>query len=342
MKTSATNRKLRLLLTGIQSGSLIPRPEFQRRLVWATKHKLAFLKTVLEGYPFPEIYVAAGEVDSATGEGKELLVDGQQRISTLYQYFKGSPDLVLNKEMKSYSELSEPDKISFLEYEVVIRDLGNLPISEILEVFRRINSTNYALNAMEIHNARFDGEFKEFGDDLAAHPFFERSRFFSSQEIRRMNDTKFCLVLAATMLAGYFNRDDDIEKYLEKYNAEFEQRDELKRDFNSVAEFIQNCNYELNSRVWKKADLFSLFVELHRALHKRKLDLKPSIVAKRINEFMKSVDSLSDPNDTSTVTGIYYKAALQATNDRGNRVKRGEILQSILDPSYKPELRVEK
>ena len=54
MKTSATNRKIRILLTAIRDGSLVPQPEFQRRLVWSNKHKRAFLKTVLEGLPFPE------------------------------------------------------------------------------------------------------------------------------------------------------------------------------------------------------------------------------------------------------------------------------------------------
>lgn len=342
MKTSATNRKLRLLLTGIQKETLVPRPEFQRRLVWANKHKLAFLKTVLEGFPFPEIYVAAGEVDSETGEGKEMLVDGQQRISTLYQYFKASADLSLGKDIKPYKELSEIEKIAFLEYEVVIRDLGKLPISEILEVFRRINSTNYALNAMEVHNARFDGEFKEFGDTLAAHSFFDANRFFTAQEIRRMNDTKFCLTLAASMMSGYFNRDDELEKYLESYNAEFDQRAELNTQFNIVADFIQRCDFGPKSRVWKKADLFTLFVELHRALFKRKITIQPTDVSERIKAFLHTVDSVTDPNDGSSFPNIYYKAALQASNDRGNRVKRGEILQFVIDPDYKPELKIEQ
>ncbi len=37
----------------------------------------AFIDTVLLNFPFPEVYVAAGEVDVQTGEGKDLLVDGQ-------------------------------------------------------------------------------------------------------------------------------------------------------------------------------------------------------------------------------------------------------------------------
>ena len=93
MDTSASNRRLRVLLTGIRTGELIPRPDFQRRLVWTNKDKCLFIQTVLEGLPFPEIYIAAGKVDAKTGEGSEVLVDGQQRITTLHQYFTDSPDL---------------------------------------------------------------------------------------------------------------------------------------------------------------------------------------------------------------------------------------------------------
>jgi uncharacterized protein with ParB-like and HNH nuclease domain len=61
--------------------------------VWTNKDKVRFLETVLNEYPFPEIYIAAGDVDLETGKGTELLVDGQQRITTLYQYFNGSDEL---------------------------------------------------------------------------------------------------------------------------------------------------------------------------------------------------------------------------------------------------------
>lgn len=243
--------------------------------MWSNKHKLAFLRTVLEGYPFPEIYIAAGEVNSETGEGTEMLVDGQQIISTLYQYVKLSDDLKLAEGISPYRELTEERKIAFLEYEVVIRDLGNLPMPDILEVFKRINSTNYALNAMEVHNARFDGAFKQFGETLAEHPFFEQVNFFRTTEVRRMGDLRFCLTLIITLISGYFNRDDLLEKYLETYNEEFEQKDIVEKEFNAVADFILRCNFDPKSRAWKKADLFSLLVEVHRALFKRKVNLLP-------------------------------------------------------------------
>lgn len=87
-----------------------------------------------------------------------MLVDGQQRISTLYQYFTGSTDFRVG-DIPAYSSLQQEAKLAVLEYEVVVRDLGKKTIDEIKEVFTRINSTKYSLNEMKIHNARFDGAF---------------------------------------------------------------------------------------------------------------------------------------------------------------------------------------
>jgi hypothetical protein len=221
MKTTATNKRLRELLTAIGDGSLVPRPEFQRRLVWAMRHKNAFISTVLEGYPFPEIYMAAGEVDLSTGRGTLMLVDGQQRLTTLYDYFHGSAELRLSNEVVAYETLNDQAKLDFLEYEVVVRDLGKMPIEEIKEVFRRINSTSYSLNAMEIDNARYDGEFKRLAEDLSQLDFFDEHKLFSANEIRRMMDVRFVLSLMVTMLSTYFNRDEEISNYQELCTKNF-------------------------------------------------------------------------------------------------------------------------
>ena len=59
-----------------------------------------------------------------------------------------------------------------------------MDLQTIKDVFVRINSTNYALNAMEVHNARFDGEFKQFGEKVADTKFFEKHGVFSASEIQ--------------------------------------------------------------------------------------------------------------------------------------------------------------
>jgi hypothetical protein len=233
-------------------------------------------------YPFPEIYVAAGDVNSETGEATEMLVDGQQRISTLLQYFGGSDELKLGDDLKPYAELPQEKKLQFLEYDVVVRDLGNLSIEKIKEVFQRINSTDYALNPMEIHNARYEGAFKKFGEGLAEHDFFERHRIFSSSDVKRMQDLRLVLIIVITLMSTYFNRDDELESYLEKFNDEFDAGDEIKAQLYSLFDFIESAEFNPKSRVWKKADLFTLIIELNRALYREHLELDPKEVGNRL------------------------------------------------------------
>lgn len=330
MKTTATNRKLRQLLTGIKNGTLLPRPEFQRRLVWANKHKVSFLQTVIEQYPFPEIYLASGHVNPDTGDGTEMLVDGQQRITTLYQYFIGSSGLKLSKGIRPYVDLSHDEKIAFLEYEVVVRDLGKMSIDEIKEIFKRINSTNYALNAMEISNARFEGELKSFAERMAQNVFFEKHSIFSGAELRRMLDLRFVLNLIVTLMSSYFNRDDSLEEYLGKYNDEFEEASEIESRLNAALGFVDACDFSPTARVWKKSDLFTLIVEVDRAQFRHKKILDPALVRQNMEEFYAKVESVATLKTAEKFVVQYYRASLQATNDRASRVRRGAVIQLIL------------
>ncbi|WP_421670228.1 GmrSD restriction endonuclease domain-containing protein [Rahnella sp. EDr1-12] len=332
MNTSASNRRLRVLLTAIGSGALIPQPDFQRRLVWTNKDKVEFIRTVISGYPFPEIYIAAGRVDPKTGEGAEVLVDGQQRVTTLYQYFKGDPDLRLPADIENYENLPENKQIEFLEYSVVVRDLGAMSIEVIKDIFKKINSTSYGLNAMEIDNARYDGEFKKFSEKLSEHKFFYDYRIFTSSDIKRMNDVRYCLGLVTTIMSTYFNRDKEIEVYLEKYNEEFDAKDLLNTNVTMVLSFIDSMNFTASSRAMKKADFYTLFVEVHRLMIYEGVDLDNSKCRNSLDAFYEKVEEVSSNTykGTEDEPQVYYKAALQASNDRSNRISRGRIIHSVL------------
>jgi uncharacterized protein with ParB-like and HNH nuclease domain len=330
MRTSATNRRLRVLLTAISKKTLVPQPEFQRRLVWSNKDKVAFIRTVLEGFPFPEIYIAAGKVDPKTGEGCELLVDGQQRITTLYQYFKGSEDLKLPNELIEYSKLEEDRQLNFLEYEVVVRDLGSKPIDEVKEIFQRINSTSYGLNAMEIHNSRYDGEFKKFAEKMSEMEFFSTHRIFTTTDIKRMNDVRYCLGMLAAIMVGYFNRDKEIEPLLERYNEKFDAVEEFSKNVNSVCTTIDRLNFPETSRAFKKADFYSIFIEIYKAICQNNKIIDISKTRSKLDAFFSEVELASDNKATDAIASNYYKAALQGSNDRNNRILRGNIIQSLL------------
>lgn len=330
MDTSASNRRLRTILMGIRDGTLVPRPEFQRRLVWTNKDKVAFIQTVLEGLPFPEIYIAAGTVDPKTGEGTEVLVDGQQRMTTLYQYFTGARGLKLPGEIQPYSELQEAEQLAFLDYKVVVRDLGNLPLDEIKDVFQRINSASYGLNAMELHNARYAGAFKQLAEEIANSTTIENLGVFSANDIRRMNDVRYCTAMLASVLGPYFNRDKEIETFLSKFNEEIPDESLIRDRANKVLDMINNMNFPRGSRAAKKSDFFTLFVELYSALE-RGFDPQIEKVRQGLDDFYDRVDQAGLEDDSDA--GKYYRASLQASNDRSSRVLRGRLIAGIIERS---------
>lgn len=328
MKTAPTNKKVRELIAMVSEGTLIPRPEFQRRLIWTRDDKNNFLDTVLRGYPFPEIYFADGDVDLNTGKGNQLLVDGQQRVTTLIQYFQGDPELKLTI-VPPYQRLDEDDKKAFLQYDVAVRDLGAISKELIIEVFKRINATKYALADIEINNAVYDGKLKKFAEQIAEHDFFKAHPIFNSQDYKRMGDLRFALSIVITMMHGYFNRDDAFEEALDRYNDDFLIEEEMQTRIQLVFDFLDECGFLKESRIWKKADFFSVMIELDQVMHVLKLPIQPSDCVARINEFFGSIDASSV--EEQGIFSTYYKAALQASNDKLNRVRRGMIIAGIIE-----------
>lgn len=333
--TPANSQPVGDLLALIDEGKLVIKPSFQRRLVWTNADKEKFIQTVLEGFPFPEVFTATGDREKGKTARVQWLVDGQQRLSTLGDYYHGSEELVFRTTPK-YADLDEAKQTGFLDYLVVVRDLGAVSQDETREIFRRINSTNYALKTMERLNAAYAGTYKQFCENLASHEFFSAHKVFNKADKKRMYDLNFCVILVTTLIGGYYHRDESNEEYLKRYNDEFEGGLILGGIETALA-FLKKCKFGDDSRAWKKTDLFTLIVEVHSLIVSRKVKLNPVVAGNKLKEFYSSVnemyakgiDSEADAGESKN-TYNYMKAATKATNDKYSRVARANIIGSIL------------
>ena len=84
------------------------------------------------------------------------------------------------------------------------------------------------------------------------------------------------------------------------------------------------------SRAWRKAELLNVLVEAHQALVKDRLELDPKAVSKELTEFFNRVDRAGTGADDVDEVTAYYKASIQATNDRSNRIRRGQIIADVM------------
>lgn len=121
-------------------------PFFQRKLVWRDLHKVDFIKTILAGYPFPEIFIARGNIDVETMTATSCVVDGQQRMNAILEFVADK----FAVDGRKFSELSTSKKEEFLKYEIAIIDLEiGQDDPQVIEIFKRLNRTFYSLSQIE-------------------------------------------------------------------------------------------------------------------------------------------------------------------------------------------------
>lgn len=319
--SSPSNKKISDLYGMITRGELILQPEFQRKLVWSPEHKEAFIDTILQGMPFPEIYIAQTGVDLDTMQTQQVVVDGQQRLSTIVAYIENSD---FCKTIKKFSQLSDVEKIEFLGYDVVVRDLKDASSDTIKEVFRRINLTKYSLEQIEIDNAIYDGDFISAGKEILNSIDPESFEIFSERELSRMADLNYVLLLLATLVeGGYFSGTKQMEHYVVMYNDEFVDKDKWVSLAVRIFSSIKELDLNRTSMWYRKSNFFTLFIELAKEDAFDKNTVKQKLI-----DFEEKV--MADKDNQDTVYGRYYAAMYTGTNSRGARVTRGDIFAKFI------------
>src|SRR3954463_3939083 len=88
--------RLSTILDQIDSGTMLL-PEFQRGYVWNRDQVRGLMRSLYKGYPVGALLVWETESSQAVRGGsvvtgtKSLLLDGQQRVTTLYGVVRGRP-----------------------------------------------------------------------------------------------------------------------------------------------------------------------------------------------------------------------------------------------------------
>ena len=146
VKYNVRSRQLVDLVGEVNRNKLILSPPFQRNLVWRTIHKIDFIKTILLGFPFPQIFVAKGELNADELTTTSVVVDGQQRMNSILEYIRNDYPV----DGQYYRDLAKTVRDEFLKYEIAIIELDlESDDPKIIELFQRLNRTFYGLTKIE-------------------------------------------------------------------------------------------------------------------------------------------------------------------------------------------------
>ena len=349
----SSNLKVIELYNKIDSGNLIINPDFQRKLVWKKQHKYHFIETILKNFPFPEVYIASSSIDVDNLLASEIVVDGQQRLSTIVDYIKGQGDFDGQKAIMSFKDLGTDSKKDFLNYMVSVRDLKDLHLDDIKDIFKRINNTEYSLNAVEKKNAQYgDGEFMIFCKQIVEQEevqsedteviinveerkliidFWIQNNVFTENDSNRMIALQYISTLITTMLEpDYFHRNSKTMDYIEKYNNEFPDYISVFIRLKTVIDFIVKLDLSIGSYWYNKPNIFTLIIELS------KVDVETIDIPKFRNTLKElekesekyfaniEIEKMSDDNKK------YFEYAKQGINDRSQRLHRAMVVRGLI------------
>ena len=116
------------------------------------------------------------------------------------------------------------------------------------------------------------------------------NNIFSTFEFDRKVPLMFALNVIGTYLAGYYNRNDRVRKFLDEQAEDFAEKEQIVNVLNDTANYISSLNLPEGSAWWNKANFFTLVVELARLPALRQLD--PVAVAAKLTAFENAM-----PND---------------------------------------------
>ena len=244
---------LRQIYDMIEDGDIDLTPDFQRNLVWDGQRKSRLIESILMRIPLPIFYFAEDN------DGRISVVDGLQRLSTIYSFMKN--DLKLkNLEYledkccgKVYRNEKEPEKAIDGKYfrwfnstQITVNVIDpSSPFKLKYDIFKRINTGGLPLNSQEIRNCLAGETFRSFLRKMAESVEFKKATGNSIKHIR-LEDHEF--VLRFILFFDKYNEDKALNNY--SGNIDFE--------LNALTERISRLKDTLDIKKYEDAFLTAM------------------------------------------------------------------------------------
>ena len=332
-------------------------PAFQRKSVWVLKDRQKLIDTVIRNYPLPAIFLYRNEDH---GDLSYAVIDGKQRLETLLGFLgflRGhsfetrveAPGMegmqkISAKSLRSNKAHRERLRPHFMGYRIPVIEVEG-PLSDIIEVFVRINSTGKPLTPQERRKAKYSGsgllvEATRLGSKL--EPFWLQTGVISSQQIARMKHVEFAAELIVTMEVGdVINKKAAVDKVMATSSMTTARLKNASARVISATNHLKRMFPDLRStRLKQIVDFYSLVVLIAKLEHEGAIlnDKKRNRLAwDLLKAFSTEVDKIRESQRKLVaikpgheIYRDYLLTVSQMTDDVNQRRRREQILRGVI------------
>jgi hypothetical protein len=337
------------LLSWQRDGTLDLNPAFQRRSVWKRGAKGYLIDTVARGLPIPLLFLRE-RVDLHKRKVVREVVDGQQRLRNLFAFvepavladFDPDRDRVVvsrtqNRSLggRTFEQLTAEQQSDILGYKFSVQILPTaMEDRDILEIFARINSTGLKVNAQELRNAAWFGEFKTLMYELAYEQFerWRAWRVLTDDQLSRMIEVELTSDLVLNMIDGLSGRSQArLNKIYERFDEQFPARAEIARRFRMTMEAIDSVlGKDVATTIYRsEIHFFTLFVFFYDRMWGLKSALTKHAPAKLPQAIRESLIRIDASYREQTAPKRVLDAVARASTDLGRRRTRLDYMAKI-------------
>jgi hypothetical protein len=251
--TDQSDPEIESLHKKYKKGKLILQPSFQRKYVWDTKKSSRLMESALMGIPLPIIYL------SQEKDGKEYVIDGQQRLTAFFAFIDGSyPDpedgrtfrlngLTVYPELngKRFKDLDEKFQDSLLNYHIRTITFKKESESNLkFDIFVRLNTGAVSLNDQELRNCIYRSSYNDLLIKLSENKDFREILGLKAAH-KRMKDVELVLRFAAYYHSTYLNYKSPMRKFMNDEMAKLQNISEkealrLEEDFKKAVSIAKS------------------------------------------------------------------------------------------------------
>ncbi|MCY3791637.1 MAG: DUF262 domain-containing protein, partial [Gemmatimonadetes bacterium] len=192
---------LRQMVDMIADGDVDLAPDFQRYFVWKPWQSSGLIESLLLGIPLPSFYF-----NEDTG-GRLQVVDGVQRLTTIYRYVKqqsiklGKVTYLQEVEGQGFDDLAAVFRRRLNGAQFVAHVIDpQTPYRVKFDIFRRINTGGNPLSAQEIRHCMSEARSRNFLKELVSEPSFISATGGALRNHLRMADREVALRFVAFRL----------------------------------------------------------------------------------------------------------------------------------------------
>jgi Protein of unknown function DUF262 len=217
-------RSVQDLVANLQNNTIIV-PPYQRNFVWDREKQYRFIESIFMDVPIPPLFFLE-KFDEKEGSTILEIIDGVQRLTTLENFVNG--DLKLGsletlKELNQSTFNSLPPNLKGLfsgrEINTIVIESGTDPEIQ-FEVFGRLNNGSVSLNAQELRNCIFHGEWNDFIIKCSKKDIFrELVEVFPKFRKPKKGQPDKCRMLDVEMILRFFTLYEGFDPEKNKYPA---------------------------------------------------------------------------------------------------------------------------